>query len=76
MSTLTPDRLEEVAATWRRGLDAGDLTNPAGPRLGDDEFTAYEITMTGSTPQPVTACTMLSMSFDPSQGLCFCCHQP
>jgi hypothetical protein len=72
MPTLTPERLDEVAAAWRRGLDVDEHTNPAGPRLGDDQYAVYDITMTGSTP--ATECTILTGSFDPSLGACYCCR--
>lgn len=73
MSTMAPERLAEVADTWRRGLDADDLANPAGPVFDGDEYAVYEITMTG--PGPVTQCTINSGSFDPLEGLCYCCRQ-
>jgi hypothetical protein len=72
MATLAPERLDEVAAAWRRGLEVDELANPAGPRLGDDQYAEYDITMTGSSPS--TACTIFSGSFDPHQGICYCCH--
>ncbi len=49
MSLVTMERLDEVATAWRRGLDADDLTNPAGPLFTNDAYTEYEITATGGS---------------------------
>ncbi len=46
MSVLAPERTAaDVAAGWRRDADGPD--NPAGP-LFADQYTEFEITMTGS----------------------------
>lgn len=47
MPTMTPERIEEVIAGWRRGLDAEELDNPAGTMFAGRDFVEYEITATG-----------------------------
>lgn len=71
MTTLAPERLDEVAAGWRRGLDVDDLVNPAGSLFGEDEFTPYEITMTGGA---FTECTIITESWNNFQYMCVCCR--
>jgi hypothetical protein len=47
MTTLAPERPDELVTSLRRGMDLDDLANPAGGLFADG-YTEHEITMTGS----------------------------
>jgi hypothetical protein len=47
VSVLAPERtVDDIVAGWRRDPDADGPVNPAGP-LFADQYTEFEITMTG-----------------------------
>ncbi len=71
MSTMTMERLDEIAAAWRRGLDSDELANPAGPLFGDELYTEYDISATG-TPIPETRLVTF-MSIHAMALKCICC---
>lgn len=45
MSTLAPERTDDLIASW---LDAPESDSPAGPLYLGGKYAEYEITMTGS----------------------------
>ena len=60
MSTLAPERTDELVASW---LDATDPASPAGPLYLGGKYAEYEITMTGGTGSGgVTGCGLCSGS--------------
>ncbi len=72
MPTVVMERLDEVATAWRRGLDADELTNPAGPLFSGDEYTEYDITATGGGDTTYTMWTGNTWMNDPGET-CICC---
>jgi hypothetical protein len=46
MTTMTPERTDQLVADLRRGLDIDGVENPAGG-LFADAYTEHEISMTG-----------------------------
>lgn len=50
MTTLAPERTEELLTSLRRGLDLADGENPAGP-LFPDHYWEHE--MTGDMPTTI-----------------------
>ncbi len=78
MPTVTMERLDEIATAWRRGLDADELANPAGPLFASDAYTEYEITATGGggtweTWLKATHFTTWASAQPCEIGDCLCC---
>jgi hypothetical protein len=71
MATLAPQRVEEVAAAWRLGIDLAEgLENPAGPRYDGDVYALHEIVATGGN----TWATIGTATFSNSTACCVCCR--
>ena len=68
MPTVVMERLDEVAAAWRRGLDADELANPAGPLFADEIYVDYDITATGS----IRTIGQINTTVPPTVGPCAC----
>ncbi len=68
---MTLERLDEIATAWRRGLDADELTNPAGPLYTNGLYTEYDITATGSPKQSVV--NTIETHVVPPPPMCLCC---
>lgn len=73
MSTLAPERVDEIVTGWRLGIDDDTLENPAGPLFDVDGFTEYDITMTGGGGASLHTTEILSCAI-PEQyhGQCAC----
>ncbi len=67
MPVLAPERVERIVDAWRKGVDTGELENPAGPLFDIGGFAEYDITMTGGgggTGGPGTTGASMAQSWE------------
>jgi hypothetical protein len=73
MPVLAPERVEEIVAGWRLGVDEKTLESPAGPLFDVAGFAEYDITMTGGGGGSLNTFEIISCALPAEyHGQCAC----